>query len=388
MNATEPIDCKLVVLTHYLPPYIARYFVHLSRQIRELQILLSIDQEPNRDFGDTWEGLDVTVQKSWMFRRPWKHRLGFTDELYIHVPLDTGRRLRAANPDVVLSYELGFRSLASAIYCKRFRKPLALCVCVSEHTEQGRGRARNWLRRILLRSAAAVTYNGPSCKSYLQTQFSVPDDKLFHVPYCTSDLLRFEHPIDRSPENDFRLLCISQLNERKGVLPLLEMLDEYCRQRPQQRVDLQIIGGGSLESTVRQFPCSSNLQLKVFGHVPYYEISNHMAQTGILVFPTLADEWGMVVNEAMQAGMPVLGSSYAQACTTLIEEGTNGWLYQPDSGPSLNAQLDKIFATSRTSLQRMRTAAQSTVADITPQHVAGQAAHMVRSVISGRNNAN
>lgn len=377
----DVVDCKVVVLTHYLPPYMARVLYHLGQHVRELQVLLSIAQEPNRQFGDTWKGLSVTVQKSWMFRRPWKHSTGFTDELYVHVPYDTLSQLRKADPDIVFSYELGFRSLASALYAKFHRKPLALCVCVSEHTEQGRGLFRHWLRRFLLKTASAVTFNGPSCRRYLQA-FGVPDEKLFHYPYSTSDLFRYEGPIERSEAASKRLLCVGQLSERKGVLPMVEAISAYCQSRPSQRVELDLVGTGPLEDELRRMELPENFELRLLGHKTYESLCEIMAGSGVSIFPTMADEWGLVVNEALQAGMPVIGSKYAQASTTLIREAENGWVYRPDHPEELHEKLDRLFALPYDRLEKMRFAATESVAHITTQNVAQQAADMFRCILA------
>ena len=45
-----------------------------------------------------------------------------------------------------------------------------------------------------------------------------------------------------------------------------------------------------------------NLRVRWIGHVPYERMPEIYAEAGILAFPTLADEWGLVVNEAMAAG--------------------------------------------------------------------------------------
>lgn len=375
------LDCHIVALTHYLPPYMARVLYFVTQKVPKFDILLSIDQEPNRAFGNTWDGLNVHIQKSWMFRRPWKHSAGFTDELFVHVPHDTIRQLRRRDPDIVFSYELGFRSLASSIYCSLYRKPLVLCVCVSEHSEQGRGRLRHWLRRYLLRRATAVTFNGPSCKKYLQEQYSTPESKLFHFPYCTSDQFRYEGPLERSEEADHRFLCIGQLSERKGVLPMLEALSEYCETRPDKHLEIDLVGKGPLEETIGSLQTPSNLKIRMLGHMDYQSMSAAMSECGVLIFPTMADEWGLVVNEGMAAGLPVLGSVYGQASTTLIEPGKNGWLYRPDSFEDFATKLDTILATPHSQLSAMRSAAQATVADITPQRVSEKALHMFRSVL-------
>lgn len=376
----EQIAEPVVVLTHYLPPYMARVLAHVRRQVPNLRVLLSIDQEPNRQFGNTWDGLDVTVQKSLMLRRPWKHKAGFEEDLYVHFPYDTLGQLRRASPSIVFSYELGFRSLVSAIYCRLYRRKLALCICVSEHTEQGRGVARSVLRRLLIRQADAVTFNGPSCRRYLE-QFSASRDKLFHFPYATSDQCVYDGPVARAGEPNVKLLCIGQLTHRKGVMELLLSLREYCQQRPERPLEMTLIGAGPLHQPLADLSLPDNLSLRLTGHLAYDAMNQEMERAGILVFPTKADEWGLVVNEAMQAGLPVLGSIYAQASTTLIREGENGWLYDPQDKPQLFEKLDQIHRLGTDTLLPMRSAAQQTVSTITSASSAEKAVAMFRALL-------
>jgi glycosyltransferase involved in cell wall biosynthesis len=357
----------------------ARALFYVSQQVPDFHILLSIAQEPNRQFDVAWEGLDVHVQKSLMLRRLYKHASGFQDEVYVHFPYDTLSQLRRARPDIVFSFELGFRSLLSAFYCTLYRKPLALGVCVSEHTEQGRGPVRRMLRRALLKSASAVTYNGPSCRRYLKT-FGVPDNRLFHFPYAASDLFQYSGPIERTAAASHRLMYVGQFNERKGLLPMIRTLADYCSVRDQRVVELDLVGSGNQESQIGQLRLPPNLRLTFLGHLNYDQMSAAMQNVGALIFPTLADEWGLVVNEAFQAGLPVLGSVYAQACTTLIQPDKNGWLYHPEKSHELHRSLDQFFGLAEKELIQMRSCARDTVRDITSASVAAKAVRMIRQL--------
>lgn len=372
---------RLAVLTHYLPPYMTRVLQHVADTFPQMRVLLSIPVEPNRNFALDWGSLDVEVQKSVMLRRPWKHRAGFKDELYVHVPYDTYSRLRRLQPDLILSYELGFRSLASAMYRRLHpASRLALCVCVSEHTESGRGGSRWLLRKTLVRLADAVSYNGPSCQRYLR-RLSVPEHKMFPFPYAADD--RTEPKLKASsPEPNRRLLVVGQLNERKGVLKAIETMSRHCTLHPEQKWDLTFVGTGPLEPTLRQWKSPANLQVALQGHVSPEELALTWENYGVLFLPTLADEWGLVVNEAMRAGLPVLGSCYAQACESLIVEGSNGWLFTPDRLDELHAKLNKLAEISADELLVMRDSARASVAHITSQSAALSACHMLSSLCS------
>ncbi len=179
-----------------------------------------------------------------------------------------------------------------------------------------------------------------------------------------------------------RFVCIGQLTERKGVTQLVSELEEYCLANHQREIELDLIGDGPQREilSTRNYP--SNLKVNLLGHLSYEQMSQQLENSGILVFPTLADEWGLVVNEGMQAGLPVLGSVYAQAVTALVRDGENGWQYCPGKKDDLTRALNNIFSVDRSSLLKMRHAAQQTVTHITSENVASKAVHMFKSLQS------
>lgn len=379
----RPIDARVVFLTHYIPLYQVRVLQALAASIRDFHVLLSTPIEPNRDFSPDWSGLDVTVQNTITLRRRWRHRAaGFKDSLYVHFPYDTSSQLRSLSPDVVMSHELGARSFGAARYCaRRPDAKLVLCTYMSEHTEKGRGWLRDRLRRYLIGRADAITYNGPSCKSYLK-QMDAPEDRLFPMPYAADDRTLYNGPVDRDDASTrHRMLVVGQLSERKGVLPLVEHTSAYCRKHSDREIELIFAGSGPLRSELESSVTPANLRITMLGNVSASDLSSWMKKCGCLVAPTLADEWMLVVNEALHAGLPVLGSIYAQAVTTLVHDGENGWRYDPLADGSLDTAFEKYFAASSETIRSMRTTSRESVADRCPAQAAAGALDAVRSVL-------
>ncbi|TWT52507.1 Glycosyl transferases group 1 [Rubripirellula amarantea] len=382
------IDARVVFLTHYIPLYQVRVLQSIARRVRDFQILLSTPIEPNRDFQPDWSGLNVTVQNSWTFRRRWRHRTaGFDDQLYVHFPYDTMSRLRELKPDVVMSLELGARSAGAAMYCRRHpESKLVLCTYMSQRTEQGRGLLRRQLRKQLLKSADAVTYNGPSCREYL-SEFGVPSKRLFHLPYAADDRTIYDGPVERDEESSrYRLLVVGQLNERKGVCRLLTQLEDYCRRRSHRQIEVIFAGDGPLRGKLESFAAGDghdlpNLKVKVLGNVPANDLAVWMLRCGAMIAPTLADEWMLVVNEALHAGVPVIGSIHSQAVTTLIQSGKNGWTYDPMQDGSLALALESYFSESDDAIACMRYTCRQSVDQRTPDWAASGGIRAIQSVL-------
>ena len=388
------VDARVVFLTHYIPLYQVRVLQAIARQVRDFHVLLSTPIEPNRDFAPDWSGLDVTVQDTWTVRHRWKHRsnqpiAGFDDPLYIHIPYDTSRRLRELQPDVVMSLELGARSAGVVRYCRKHPESKSLlCTYMSEHTEQGRGWIRKQLRKKLVKHADALTYNGPSCKRYLKT-FGVDEDRLHHFPYAADDRTVYMGPVERDEEQlEDRFLCVGQLSERKGVVVMTQQLVDYCQRHPNRNVHVTFAGDGPLRFQLQSMPTPPNLTLKFLGNITPQDLAVAMLACSALIAPTLADEWMLVVNEGLQAGIPVIGSVYAQAVTTLVEDGVNGWQYDPANPQDLGRALELYFSMSRKEIAAMRHVARQSVEHRTPEWAAAGAVGAIRSLIGSDSDGN
>jgi glycosyltransferase involved in cell wall biosynthesis len=379
IGITEPpLPIRVALLASYIPPNQLTSYQVYSSQFQNLTIILSTAMERHRAWVADWDGLDVQVQKTWTFRRKWRHTTGFTDSVDVHVPTDTFRLLRKLSPDIIVSSELGFRSLISAFYTFLYRKtPLVLWACVSEHTEQGRGRLRGLLRGFLVRRADAVIVNGASGRRYMESLGS-RSDRVFEIPYCTAKDLFDQCPIDRNEEQSHRLIIVGQLVERKGVAQFLESLSSWASANASRTVSLTIVGDGPLRSALQETRLPMNLKVEFVGVKTHQELATLYANSGILVFPTLADEWGLVVNEAMAAALPVLGSLYSGAVEELCEDGETGWVFRPDHKEEVTRALDLAFNCSIDQLNEMRQKARARVAQITPAICANRLRNVVK----------
>lgn len=371
----------VVVLTNLIPPYSVSVYRALQERIGKLRLLVSTPMEPNRSWPINWEGLQVRVQRTLTFHRTWRHPAGFSEPLYVHVPFDTLWLLWRYRPRIVISTELGLRTLQAATYCRlNSRSRLIIWADLSEQTEQGRGRLRENLRPRLLREADAVLVNGKSGARYIR-RFGVPNEAIFRIPFPT-DVATFASAYSpNGSEGICRLLYVGQFIERKGLQPFLETLSLWCTKHSQRALELWLVGDGSLRAALESMHIASNLRLRILGNYPYDQLPELYAQADVLVFPTMADTWGLVVNEAMAAGLPILGSLYSQAVEELVEEGVNGWTFRPDRGGEIYAALDRALQTSPEVLRSMGRVARSKALELTPDAVADRLLRAINSCL-------
>jgi glycosyltransferase involved in cell wall biosynthesis len=85
-----------------------------------------------------------------------------------------------------------------------------------------------------------------------------------------------------------------------------------------------------------------------------------------LVFPSLYDPWGLVLNEAACASLPALASTGAGSAVDLIRDGQNGWLIEADNVAAWRKRFDRI-ADDPTQLAALRPGAAAIARASTPR---------------------
>jgi glycosyltransferase involved in cell wall biosynthesis len=371
MNRSRAVplsEAKVVVLTNFIAPYRLPVLEALAERVGDLRVWLSTPMEANRSWRPQWGRLQVEVQRSVTIEHPSRHPHGYREWQIVHLPYDTLPRLRRARPDIVMSGELGARTAQAALYCLLSSTPLVVWVAVSESSEKGRGLVRRLLRRVLLPRADVVIVNGQSGQRYVRT-LGVRSGRIVTVPYTSrpGHIAIPEKPVRRVPRH---LLYVGQLIERKGIVPFVAALGRWGRRHPYEQVTLEIVGEGPDSAHLAALGLPDNVALRCSGHLPYERMAEAYAKASLLAFPTLADEWGVVVNEAMAAGLPVLGSIYSQAVEELVEDGVSGWVFRPDDPEEVDAVLDRVLRLGAADLARMGTAAREAVRFLTPEFAA------------------
>ncbi len=361
---------RVAFLTNCIPPYHKPVLDALASRYGpgNFRVLLSTPMESNRPWALEWEGLNVVVQKTITVKGRWRHPRGFSETTEVHFPLDTLSQLRSFHPDAVISAEMGLRSILALASAKLRGSRLILWTEVNESTEHGRGRARGIVRKILAKHADAFLALGTAGVDYVGSLGARPE-KIFKLLY-TTDVSRFE-AASAERKNPKRLLYVGQLIERKGLLQFISALVKWVEGHPERKVELALAGDGPLRTKLQETSVPSNLQLEFLGNVSYSHLPNVYATASVLAFPTLADTWGVAVNEAMAAGRPVLGSVYSQAVEELVVNGRNGWTFRPDNPREMYEAIHQCLTASPETLNRMGEDARRAALEITPARVAG-----------------
>lgn len=386
---------RCAFLMNFLAPDVRPIAECLANRLANLRVLVSVPMEGNRNWEQEETTFDVVVQKTKTITREDKHPDGYTDVNYVHLPKDTLGQLRSYCPDVIVSTELGMRTIHSVCYRMLHRRcRLIIAVSTSEHIEASRNSfLRRLYRRCILRFADRVTYHGPSCRRFLE-QLGADEKQLRPFFYAADPekcyLGEKHYQTDPSQRNashgtdesgkpfDVDLITVGQLIERKGIRFAIRDLASWCEANPRRNLRWTLAGSGELEHEIREFVAPKNFCIRLLGNCTRKQLWDLYRSSTLMLFPTLGDEWGLVVDEAMHSGIVVIGSIFAQSTEVLVQDESTGWRYDPNDTESLHQSLSAWATLDLQGRAEMGRTAREAVASRTPDAAASQLIRIIQ----------
>ncbi len=198
----------------------------------------------------------------------------------------------------------------------------------------------------------AFCYVGKKSLTHLRER-GIQDVRLFFSPYNVDSEL-FEHQ-SKAKTREERRKALGILPNQTVVLFSGKMID---RKQPMMMVELAkrfqnnnelvtiMLGDGPLFERVKVELTDLVRQRKVIlpGFVNQSGLGEYFGAADFLVFPSKYDTWGLVVNEAMQFGLPCFVSDKVGCADDLIVEGQSGHVFEWDNFPKLVGLVERALA--------------------------------------------
>lgn len=251
----------------------------------------------------------------------------------ISIPYPSGlsRLLSSVNADIIIG-EGFFQWTPWALKYSLSKKiPLLLAYERTAHTERNCPSWRTMYRRLINKFVSGYLVNGSLCRQYLQEQIRTQDKMIIEgIMAADSECLsnkceKFRKTISRGKSKyGITYIYVGRLIKLKGVEYLLKAWKKHSWHFPQDI--LLIIGDGPERESLQNFAEESVI---FYGKIDYEYIHEYYAQADVFIIPTLEDNWSLVVPEAMACSLPIGCSCYNGCHPELIENGENGYIFDP-----------------------------------------------------------
>jgi glycosyltransferase involved in cell wall biosynthesis len=337
---------KLAFVTHFCPHYRVKTFEMLAHLYDVDYLFYSA--------GNEWHWEKRHGVRAGDFR--YTYLPGFELTRFFRVTPSLLTKLWKGDYDVFVKCINGrFALPATYLMARLRRKPFVLWTGIWMNIQTPFHRMVLPLTLWIYRHADTIVVYGGHVKEYLTT-VNVAHEKIFVAAHAV-DNAAYSQSVPESAKAALRakldlghnkvVLCLARLEEGKGIDYLIKA---FARVNPADAV-LVLVGEGSLREHLQAFAQEQGLQEKTrfVGYVPPEDTLPYYAIAHLFVLPsvttaTVKETWGVVVNEAMNQGVPVVATeAVGAAAGGLVRSGVNGFVVPERNSEALAQAIGEIL---------------------------------------------
>ncbi len=311
---------RLALVVNEPPPYRIPVFNRLAALPGlDVRVIFCCRREPNRH----WNLPEIKFDH--MFLR---ERIRTVNGRYIHNNPDVLIALGKFDPHVVVGNGFNPTHLYARLWTLLRRRAYVPMTDGTLTSEKNLGPIHQRLRRFVYQRASALIAASKGGLA-LYRSYGVDDWRCYLSCLCIDN--RLYKCNAQQPSKPWDFIFCGRLESGKAPEFALRVA-EQCARRLERKIRLLIVGSGSLEQSLKQQSdrLSDLIDTHFHGFAQQEELPALYQSARLFLFPTRADVWGVVANEACAAGLPVIVSPHAGVAGELVVDGKNGFVRELD----------------------------------------------------------
>lgn len=309
---------RIALVTNHPPPFRTPIYERIAAVPDvELNAIFCSRREPNRE----WEVPPLAFNHRFL-----KERFVTRGSNFIHNNPDVITQLRHIAPDVILTTGFNPTHLYAFAYAMFKGIPHIPMTDGTDLSEQAFSGMHRTIRRfVYARSTAFIAASRGGLRLY--HGYGIAPVRCFQSCLCIDNLMYAGAQRTASEPARFDLIFCGRIVDDKNPLFALHVAASLAM-RLGRTVRILFVGNGDAESQVRAVAAQHPglVEATFHGHAPQEELPLLYRSALLFLFPTRADVWGVVANEACASGLPIIVSPHAGAAGELIVDGENGFV--------------------------------------------------------------
>jgi glycosyltransferase involved in cell wall biosynthesis len=306
---------------------------------------------------ETWFSRRTAPDRSWLvderaWRFPYRYLPWVGPPRYgMAVPLALLRRER---PDLLVSLYGAPEFVAGWLAATVLGIRTAFWAEVTFDAWVPRRAYREWLKRHMFPRVNGVLTAGEDGRRFVR-RYGTPEQRIFIARHAV-DIDHYAAGVERAKpqRKPFRhengltgivFVYVGRLWGPKGIFDLLDAFALLCKQGTD--ATLAYVGDGIDERVLQERAALLGDRVIFPGFRQKDELPMWYAASDVFVFPTLGDPYGMVVDEAMACGLPIISTNAAGEIGARVQEGRNGFVVRPGEPVELAAAMARMAADPR-----------------------------------------
>ena len=375
-------DFKIIIIhnilwSHYKAVVFSKLYELTKKENFDLKVIqIALNEKGRKKLGD----LDLSIHN-------YPYKLLFNKSYEETNLFERVRRLineiKDFNPDIVVVP--GYFDIAYwfvLIYTKLNKKKIITGFDSTEYDHK-----RIWfkekIKKIFIKLCDGVFCYGTKSREYV-CKLGMRDDKVF-IRFQATDNNTIEKiylekfKLKENLKNSYKIrkkynfIYVGRLSPEKNVKLLIEAFYEINKFENVIDWGLIIVGDGPQKEELMNLV--NKLGLKDFiyfvGGKNWKEVIDFYALSDVFILPSISEPWGLVVNEAMICGLPVIVSKRCGSYWDLVKEGVNGFGFDPFNQKEL-VEIMLKFIKGDVDIRKMGEESKKIIKDYTPENAANQ----------------
>jgi Glycosyltransferase len=297
------------------------------------------------------------------------------------------KQLNKKQFDMVFLYDYStLKSVYYLLVC-RFRKIPYIINCDGAFISKSRIKKR--IKTCYIKNAAGCLASGKIAAEYFK-YYGADDNKIYYHPFTALHAKEIADTVIPLQEKQ-NLRKSLGLDEKKTVITVTRFITRKrvdvlikAWSKIQQEYQLIIVGSGDLEQEYKNLVKELELHNVNFtGYLNKKEVMQYMRASDLFVLPTDYDPWGLVVNEALSCGLPVVTTEGCIAGLELIQNGINGYLVPVHDSEALYLIMEKVLSDEK-HLELLSEQALCSIREYTYENIAKCHADAINCIKKGK----
>lgn len=263
-------------------------------------------------------------------------------------------QVKAFKPDIIVLPGYDDMAWWSVAFYGKLHKVKVGTVIETNEFDKKRYFFKEVLKKIFLGMCDYVLPCGTKAKEYVR-KLGVPETRISVVPLTTDVEKLIELSQDAKSSRSMivdkygisktrNFIYVGRLSPEKNLKLLIQAFNELKKKNPKaEKWGLIVVGDGPQKEELKTLASDLKVDGIVFtGSTSWDEVPKIMAVCDVFVLPSISEPWGLVVNEAMACGLPVVVSKRAGAYWDLVRDGENGFGFDPERKDELVRILDRL----------------------------------------------
>ena len=361
---------KVLLTTNIPAPYMVEYLDHLGKKC-ELIVLFEMGEAKDRErqwYGEIENKSFKSVFLNAMQITP-EAGLSFRTIKYLKQDFD---RIIIANPTTPTG-------IVELLYCRMKKIHF---VIQSEGGFRGTGKGFKERFKKFLMEKADFYLSGMQGEQDYFLSYGATSETLKWYPFTSLNKEQIDKKIVSTEEKQILrdelgigekqvIISVGRTIPCKGFDVLLKAMEDMP-----EDVGVYIVGGRETPEYNSIIKSSNLKNVHFVEHCDYTTLKKYYHAADVFVLPTRGDTWGLVINEAMASGLPVITTERCVAGTQLVEDGVNGYIIPVDDVVLLKNRLMMLLNDS----QKRHNMAKKNLEKIQPYYIENMAEIIFKSI--------